>query len=91
MILSGAGHSNESDGLKAARLATHSALGQATLTQADLVFVFVTHHHLEIAQLLVQEVMEVAETVNVVGSDFFRLIAPLKTPSNVFHSPQVTA
>ncbi|MBT4136954.1 MAG: hypothetical protein HOE48_03515 [Candidatus Latescibacteria bacterium] len=67
MILSGAGHSNESDGLKAARLATHSALGQATLTQADLVFVFVTHHHLEIAQLLVQEVMEVAETVNVVG------------------------
>lgn len=67
MIASGAGHSNEADGLKAARLATQSAMDQARVAEADLVFVFVTHHHLGIARSLIDEVMTVADTENVVG------------------------
>ncbi|MFT5366360.1 MAG: small ligand-binding sensory domain FIST [Candidatus Latescibacterota bacterium] len=67
MIHSGAGHSNEPDGLTAARLATQGAMDQAKLTEADLVFVFVTYHHLDVAMALVDEVMEVTGTENVVG------------------------
>ncbi|MGA1197402.1 MAG: FIST signal transduction protein [Candidatus Latescibacterota bacterium] len=67
MMQSGAGHSNNSDGLTATRLAVQSAMKYAQLTQADLVFLFITHHHLKIAQDLVQETMDIAGTENVVG------------------------
>ena len=67
MIQSGAGHSNDPNGITAIRLATQSALDYAKLTQADLVFLFVTHHHLNEAHNLVQEVMKLAQTKNVVG------------------------
>lgn len=67
MIQSGAGHSNEVDGLAAAGVATLQALEQAQITEADLVFMFVTHHHLQVVQDLVREVMDVAQTENVVG------------------------
>jgi small ligand-binding sensory domain FIST len=42
-------------------------MDQAKLTEADLVFVFVTYHHLDVAMALVDEVMEVTGTENVVG------------------------
>lgn len=67
MILSGASHSNEPDGLSAARLATQKAMTQAGVDEADLVFLFVTYHHLDIAGALVQQVMHNAKTENVVG------------------------
>jgi small ligand-binding sensory domain FIST len=67
MIQSGAGHSNEPDGLLAARTAAKSAMGQAKLTRADLVFLFVTYHHLNVVSTLVEEVMAIAFTENVVG------------------------
>lgn len=67
MIQSGAGHSNDPDGLTAARLAVQSAMNHAKLKQADLIFLFMTHHHLNMAQELVQEVMDIADTENVVG------------------------
>jgi small ligand-binding sensory domain FIST len=67
MIQSGAGHSNNPDGLTAARLAVQSAMNYAKLTRADLIFLFLTHHHLNVAQELVQAVMDIADTENVVG------------------------
>ena len=67
MIQSGAGHSNETDGLTATRAATLNALEQADIKEADLVFLFVTYHHLQVANDLVAEVMDLTKTDQVVG------------------------
>lgn len=67
MIHSGAGHSNDSDGFKAVELATQSALAQAQVAEADLVFLYLTYHHLDLAEELVQDVMNRTQTDQVIG------------------------
>ncbi|MDA0711987.1 MAG: FIST C-terminal domain-containing protein [bacterium] len=67
MIQSGAGHSNDLNGMKAARKAVEAAMAEAGVKKADLVILFATYHHLDLIQRVVTLAMTLCDTQHVVG------------------------
>ncbi|MDP6040619.1 MAG: FIST N-terminal domain-containing protein, partial [Candidatus Latescibacteria bacterium] len=67
MIRSGAGHSNDAEGMRAVDAALSEALANLSGSVADVVFLFATYHHMGDAAAMVDVAIDRAGTDVVVG------------------------